>query len=65
MMKMNNPMKTSLFLLLMLMTFIVRAQQTGKQLTAGNGRLIGFLEYKPVDYEQSDKTKKYPLIVDS
>src|SRR5688572_20508563 len=63
MMKIKNPMKTNLLVLFVLMTFSVRAQQISKQLTAENGRLIGFLEYKPADYNEADKTQKYPLIV--
>ncbi|HSB93949.1 MAG TPA: PKD domain-containing protein [Flavitalea sp.] len=59
----KNPMKTMLAMVLLLITFSVRAQQVAKHLTASNGRLIGFLEYKPEDYDQGDNTKKYPLII--
>ena len=56
-------MKTNLLVLLLLMSFTVGAQQISKQLTATNGRLIGFLEYKPTEYQASDKNTKYPLII--
>ena len=38
------------------------AQQVARGLTASNGVYIGFLEYKPVDYDLNPTTK-YPLII--
>ncbi len=49
------------FVLLML-SLSGQAQQIAKSLTASNGTFIGFLEYKPTDYNPSS-TKKYPLII--
>ncbi|MGZ5255221.1 MAG: PKD domain-containing protein, partial [Flavitalea sp.] len=38
-----------------------QAQHVAKSLTAGNGSLIGFYEYKPTDYTSTGE--KYPLII--
>lgn len=56
-------MKNFLLAVFFLSGLVSSAQQINKQLTASNGRLIGFLEYKPTDYEPSDTSKKYPLII--
>src|SRR6476661_4698762 len=56
-------MKTNLLVFLFLISCVAKGQQISKQLTSSGGRFIGFLEYKPADYQQTDKTKKYPLII--
>jgi len=38
-----------------------QGQQIAKGLTAGNGKYIGFYEYKPADYKPAGE--KYPLII--
>ena len=43
-------------------SFIAKAQQVPKSLTASNGVFIGFYEYKPVDYSSNPNTQ-YPLII--
>ena len=52
--------------LLHLLFFVIlgvstQAQQIAKGLTAGNGKYIGFYEYKPADYKPTGE--KYPLII--
>jgi len=56
-------MKTNLLVFLFMLSCVAKGQQISKQLTSSGGRLIGFLEYKPTDYQPTDKTKKYPLII--
>ncbi len=53
-------MKTILLGLGLLMAMALPAQQVSKGLTASNGVFIGFLEYKPTDYNPNTK---YPLII--
>jgi hypothetical protein len=56
-------MKNYLLMLAMLLTGVAAtAQQVEKGLTASNGVFIGFLEYKPADYNSNPNTK-YPLII--
>ena len=47
---------------LLLLSLTTSAQQIAKGLTASNGQFIGFLEYKPTNYNL-DPTIKYPLII--
>jgi poly(3-hydroxybutyrate) depolymerase len=54
-------MKNYLLMAAMLLGMAASAQQTAKGLTASNNVFIGFLEYKPVDYNTN--TNKYPLII--
>src|SRR4030095_6068345 len=46
----------------LLLTHIGNAQQVARSLIASNGTFIGFLEYKPADYN-ANPTTKYPLII--
>lgn len=55
-------MKKLLFGLGLLMPFLLSAQQVARSLTATNGTLIGFLEYKPPMYS-TNTTAKFPLII--
>jgi predicted esterase len=52
----------SAFLICLLLTSGIYAQQVARSLTASTGLFIGFYEYKPVNYN-ADPSKKYPLIV--
>jgi hypothetical protein len=66
-MKNNSITATCCRLLVWLIPFLFfisqsNAQQIAKSLTAKNSQLVGFYEYKPVNYS-NDKTKKYPLII--
>ena len=47
---------------LLFLSFISAAQQTAKSLIASNSSFVGFLEYKPADYNV-DLTVKYPVII--
>ena len=47
---------------MLLLTVTGTAQQVAKGLTASNSQFIGFLEYKPTNYN-ADPTIKYPLII--
>jgi len=53
-------MKKLLIVAMLLLPFIVPAQQVAKSLTASNGQFIGFYEYKPTDYNTGTR---YPLII--
>jgi poly(3-hydroxybutyrate) depolymerase len=55
-------MKNFLLMVAMLLGMAASAQQTAKSLTASNNVFIGFLEYKPADYNANPNTK-YPLII--
>jgi len=48
--------------MLVLVPFFGSAQQVARSLTAANGELVGFYEYKPADYN-SNPNGKYPLII--
>jgi len=47
---------------LLFLSLTTTAQQIARGLTASNGQFIGFLEYKPTNYNL-DPTIKYPLII--
>ncbi len=47
---------------LLFLSITVSAQQVVKGFTAGNGQWVGFLEYKPSDYNVN-LTTKYPMII--
>ena len=47
---------------LLILSLTTTAQQVARGLTASNGQFIGFLEYKPTNYNV-DLTIKYPLII--
>lgn len=47
---------------LLLITLSNHAQQVAKGFTAANSQWVGFLEYKPTDYN-ANPTVKYPLII--
>lgn len=47
---------------LLLLSVTASSQQIAKTLIAANSQLVGFLEYKPTDYNV-DLTVKYPLII--
>lgn len=47
---------------MLLLTVTGTAQQVAKGLTASNGQFIGFLEYKPTNYN-ADPSIRYPLII--
>lgn len=47
---------------LLLLSINVSAQQVAKGFTAANSQWVGFLEYKPTDYNVN-LTTKYPLII--
>ena len=47
---------------LLFLSMAASGQQIAKTLIASNSQLVGFLEYKPVDYNV-DLTIKYPLII--
>ncbi len=51
-----------LFVLALACTQFSYSQQIARSLTGSNGVFIGFLEYKPVDYNANPQTK-YPLII--
>jgi predicted esterase len=53
-------MKKLLIAISVLIALSVKSQQVARSLTASTGLFIGFLEYKPVNY---DPTHKYPLII--
>jgi predicted esterase len=46
----------------LLLSVCASGQQTAKSLTANNGVFIGFLQYKPTNYD-ANPTTKYPLII--
>ncbi len=50
-----------LFVLFLSLKNASKAQQIEKNITASNGDQIGFLEYKPADYDKN--TNKYPVII--
>lgn len=53
-------MKKTLVILGVLLSVVCSAQQVAKSLTASNGELVGFYEYKPGDYNTGTK---YPVII--
>ncbi len=53
-------MRKTYVLLSVLIAMTSYAQQVPKSLTASNGELIGFYEYKPTDYNTNTR---YPLII--
>lgn len=55
-------MKNCLLIVALLSGLATSAQQIEKSLTSANNVFIGFLEYKPTDYNANPNTK-YPLII--
>ncbi|HYJ37466.1 MAG TPA: hypothetical protein VEV87_02575, partial [Chitinophagaceae bacterium] len=55
-------MKKLFFGLILLVPFLVSAQQVARSLTASNGQLVGFYEFKPADYN-NNPSATFPLII--